>query len=147
MKPHLRITVQTLLDNGSSQREIERVTGVDRKTIRRIGREIADAEANSPGVATGSEGRESADPGEQIEVRSLRGPIFCLSNSSSSGRRRGRSSPPRRTRSWWGGNSIGIHSRGGMVCQEDILDPGDRAREAGAAEFDAAYGCGSTSAL
>jgi transposase len=37
LKPHLRITVQTLLGRGTSQREIERMTGVDRKTIRRIG--------------------------------------------------------------------------------------------------------------
>jgi len=50
LKPHLRITVATLLSGGASQREIERMTGVDRKTIRRLARE-----ANSPGVATGSE--------------------------------------------------------------------------------------------
>ena len=49
LKPHLRTTIQTLLDRGASQREIERMTGVDRKTIRRFQRE-----ANSPGVATGS---------------------------------------------------------------------------------------------
>ncbi len=47
LKSHLRITVETLLQNGASQREIERVTGVDRKTIRRYA-------AKSPGVATGS---------------------------------------------------------------------------------------------
>ena len=35
---------------GTGQREIARVTGVDRKSIRRLTRE-----ANSPGVATGSE--------------------------------------------------------------------------------------------
>ena len=63
MKPHLRITVQTLLGHGTSQREIERMTGVDRKTIRRIGRELAGAKF--PGVATGSEGRESAVWGAQ----------------------------------------------------------------------------------
>ena len=34
MKPHLRITVETLLRTGTSQREIARRTGVDRKTIR-----------------------------------------------------------------------------------------------------------------
>jgi transposase len=49
LKAHLRITLQTLLQNGASQREIERVTGVDRKTIRRYA-----AAANSSGVATGS---------------------------------------------------------------------------------------------
>ena len=50
LKPHLRITIATLLRGGASQREIARHTGVDRKTIRRLARE-----ANSPGVATGSE--------------------------------------------------------------------------------------------
>lgn len=54
LKPHLRVTIQTLLRNGTSQREIEHLTGVDRKTIRRYGRETSLAEANSPGVATGS---------------------------------------------------------------------------------------------
>jgi transposase len=49
LKSHLRITIATLLANGASQREIERRTGVDRKTIRRYA-------ANSPGVATGSGG-------------------------------------------------------------------------------------------
>ena len=57
LKPNVRITVQTLLKNGTSQREIERVTGVDRKTIRRYARE-----ANSPGVATGSGAPESQNP-------------------------------------------------------------------------------------
>jgi transposase len=49
LKPHLRTTIQTLLDRGATQREIERMTGVDRKTIRRYQRE-----ANSSRVATGS---------------------------------------------------------------------------------------------
>jgi transposase len=57
LKSHLRITLQTLLQNGASQREIERVTGVDRKTIRRYS-----ALANSPGVATGSEGKGVENP-------------------------------------------------------------------------------------
>jgi len=48
LKAHLRITIETLRANGASQREIERRTGVDRKTIRRY------AAANSPGVATGA---------------------------------------------------------------------------------------------
>lgn len=50
MKSHLRITIETLLGCGVSQREIERRTGVDRKTIRRYA-----ALSNSPGVATGSD--------------------------------------------------------------------------------------------
>jgi len=48
LKPNLRISIHTLLQTGTAQREIARVTGVDRKTIRRYAQE-----ANSPGVATG----------------------------------------------------------------------------------------------
>ena len=50
LKPNIRITIVTLLQAGKTQREIARVTGVDRKTIRRYAHE-----ANSPGVATGTE--------------------------------------------------------------------------------------------
>jgi transposase len=56
LKPDLLIAIQTLLSGGATQREIERFTGVDRKTIRRYQRL-----ANSPGVATGAEGT-----GEQL---------------------------------------------------------------------------------
>lgn len=52
MKPHLQTTLRTLLEAGASQREIERVTGVDRKTIRSYQRKFAEGAANSPGVAT-----------------------------------------------------------------------------------------------
>ena len=51
LKPHLRTTIQTLLERGTAQREIARCTGVDRKTVRSYVRALA----NSPGVATGSE--------------------------------------------------------------------------------------------
>jgi transposase len=46
LKQHLRVTIETLAAHGASQREIERRTGVDRKTIRRY-------TAKSPGVAAG----------------------------------------------------------------------------------------------
>lgn len=46
LKDHLRITVETLLERGASQREIERRTGVNRRTIRRLS-------AKCSGVATG----------------------------------------------------------------------------------------------
>jgi len=55
LKAHLRSTIQTLLDRGATQREICRMTGVDRKTIRRYQRE-----ENSPRVATGT--KALADP-------------------------------------------------------------------------------------
>jgi transposase len=49
LKPHLRTMIETLLGGGTSHREIERRTGVDRKTIRRYARL-----ANSSTPATGS---------------------------------------------------------------------------------------------
>ncbi len=55
MKPHLQTTIWTLLESGTSQREIERVTGIDRKTIRAYEKRFATAAAaTSPGVATDS---------------------------------------------------------------------------------------------
>ena len=50
LKPHLRTTIATLLERGVSQCEIQRRTGVDRKTIRRYARA-----AKIPTLATGSD--------------------------------------------------------------------------------------------
>ncbi|MGU7785364.1 IS21 family transposase [Burkholderia sp. PU8-34] len=58
LKPHLQSTVFTLLERNKSQREIERLTGIDRKTIRRyqaIFEARQSANANSPRVTTGCE--------------------------------------------------------------------------------------------
>ena len=55
LKQHLQTTVSTLLAAGKSQREIERLTGVNRKTIRSLAQRQAADVSNSPGVATGSE--------------------------------------------------------------------------------------------
>lgn len=57
LKPHLQTTVFTLLAAGKSQREISRITQIDRKTIRSLARHFASEEANSPGVATGPPGQ------------------------------------------------------------------------------------------
>jgi len=59
LKPHLRTTIETLLASGTSGHEIERRTGVDRKTIRRYKRAL---ESNSPGVATGSGAVDGQNP-------------------------------------------------------------------------------------
>lgn len=56
LKPELLTTIRTLLAQGATQREIERFTGVDRKTIRRYQR------ANSSGVATGAEAGDEQIP-------------------------------------------------------------------------------------
>ena len=53
MKPHLQTTIQTLLQAKASQREIERVTGISRHTIRAYQQRFAADLANCPGVATG----------------------------------------------------------------------------------------------
>ena len=58
LKLHLQTTIWTLLEGGASQREIERVTGIDRKTIRAYQKRFAAAAPNSPGV--------SADPAVQF---------------------------------------------------------------------------------
>ena len=54
LKPHLKTTIATLLANQASQRQIGRVTGIDRKTIRAYQQGLLAEGANSPGVATGS---------------------------------------------------------------------------------------------
>jgi transposase len=58
LKPHLQTTVLTLLAAGKSQREIARITCVDRKTIRSLvlRASTSGADSNSPGVATGASG-------------------------------------------------------------------------------------------
>jgi len=48
LKPTERTMVATLLAKGVSQREIARLTGVDRTTIRGIARKLAGPEPNSP---------------------------------------------------------------------------------------------------
>ncbi|MDR5738019.1 IS21 family transposase [Caballeronia sp. LZ016] len=53
LKPHLQTTIATLVAAGKCQREISRVTGVDRKTIRKYQEQFAAAQANSPTVPTG----------------------------------------------------------------------------------------------
>ena len=55
MKPHLQTTIWTLLEANASQREIERVTGISRHTIRAYQQRFAAERANCPGVATGSD--------------------------------------------------------------------------------------------
>jgi transposase len=59
LKPSKKVTVLTLLERGESEREIQRKTGVDRKTVRKYGREhgLRGRDSNSPtveGVAAGS---------------------------------------------------------------------------------------------
>ena len=63
LKPDLQVTIKTLLGKGLSQREIERKTGIDRKTIRRYAQSTSlmrlqePAHSKSPtqqDVATGS---------------------------------------------------------------------------------------------
>lgn len=62
MKPHLRVTIQTLLAHGTSQREIERLTGIDRKTIRRYERDRGRSGGNSPGWPPALTRRKSRFP-------------------------------------------------------------------------------------
>ena len=54
LKPHLQTTITTLLEAGNSHRQIERVTGIDRKTIRTYAKRIEELKSNSSEVATGT---------------------------------------------------------------------------------------------
>ncbi len=54
MKPHLQTTIATLLDSGNGLREIERLTGVDRKTIRTWQRRWTEASGAVTEVPTAS---------------------------------------------------------------------------------------------
>ena len=53
LKPHLQTTLSTLLEAGKSHREIERITRIDRKTIRAYHQRLGADPSNSPRVATG----------------------------------------------------------------------------------------------
>jgi len=55
LKPHLQTTIWTLLRANASQREIERVTGISRHTIRAYQQRFAGDPSNCPWVATGSD--------------------------------------------------------------------------------------------
>ena len=68
LKAHLRTTLATLLAQNRSQREIERVTGIDRKTIRGYQRAGLVPDANSPRVATGQEQIPPPRPPTQASV-------------------------------------------------------------------------------
>ncbi|MEY9403741.1 hypothetical protein ABIF66_000977 [Bradyrhizobium japonicum] len=93
LKRHLQSTVLTLLDRNTSQREIHRLTGVDRKTIRRYQALRAGAEANSPGeVTTGSVSADGQIPpprppafgtSEATVTSSLRTPSTTASTATS----------------------------------------------------------------
>ncbi|MBI2734665.1 MAG: hypothetical protein HYX44_15580 [Aquabacterium sp.] len=52
MKPNQRATVYTVLERNTPQREIARITGIDRKTVGSYQRRWLAEHANSPGVAT-----------------------------------------------------------------------------------------------
>lgn len=57
MKPHLQTTIWTLLKGGDTQREIARITGMRRHTVRAYQQRFAADPANCPGVATDSGGQ------------------------------------------------------------------------------------------
>jgi hypothetical protein len=57
LKPHLQTTIWTLLKGGATQREIERITGISRHTIRSYQQRFAADPANCPGAATDSPGQ------------------------------------------------------------------------------------------
>ena len=63
MKPNQRATVYTLLERNTPGREIARITGIDRKTVRSYRTRWLAEISNSPGVATGSDPLSNTDAG------------------------------------------------------------------------------------
>jgi transposase len=88
LKPALQTTIKTLLNREISQREIERKTGIDRKTIRRYAR-LCNAGANEggdvsksptpPEVATGSEAAFIQNPPPRPPAQEPKVPKHALS--------------------------------------------------------------------
>lgn len=75
LKPNKRTTVATLLARGASQREIAKLTGVDRKTIRSIAKSLAGPDPNSPTPATGVPSNSSGvATGTVVEIAPPRPP-------------------------------------------------------------------------
>jgi len=71
----LQTTIWTLLQANASQREIERVTGISRHTIRAYQQRFAAEQSNCPGVATGSEAVAS-------QIAPPRPPAFAVAPGS-----------------------------------------------------------------
>jgi transposase len=90
LKSHLQITIRTLLGRGESYREIERLTGVSRKTVCRYQRDWTLADAKFPTLATGAAPEVGSDSAGEIEMTPPRPPGFSAPSSPAS-----TASPPR----------------------------------------------------
>lgn len=75
MKTHLQVTIRTLLGRGESYREIERLTGVSRKTVGRYQSAWA-ADSNVATLATGSAIEVGSDSAGEIQMTPPRPPGF-----------------------------------------------------------------------
>ncbi len=79
LKPHKQTTIFTLLGLRKSQRDIERITGIDRKTIRSYQRQFEASRSNSPGVATDSpECRRASNIPQQCAMNEYSGNAASL---------------------------------------------------------------------
>ena len=112
MKPHLQSTVFTLLDRNASQREIHRLTGVDRKTIRRYRALRAGTEANSPGEVT--TGPVSADG----QIPPPRPPASGASGATAAGSLARSACEPHRT---WIEEQVRL-KRNAQAIYQDLVD-------------------------
>ena len=72
LKSHLQTTLRTLIERNASQREIERVTGIDRKTIRSYQKRFTAELSNSPGVTTDRSGHGAGIEGHRLKEAAAR---------------------------------------------------------------------------
>ena len=74
LKPNLKITIETLLEKGLSQREIRRKTGIHRKTVRRYSQQAVHGELlrSVPGGLAAWGLDQVHAPGERRHLRPIR---------------------------------------------------------------------------
>lgn len=94
LKPHLRISVETLLENGISQREIARKLSVNRRTIRRIALKLVSKCSTRPAGFLGAS--EQSAPREIEVATGLCGEVEAKPSPPSTGSdgKPGQNAPP-----------------------------------------------------
>lgn len=103
LKPEKRAAIITLLKKNVSQREISKKTGIDRKTIRKIAREMElDSSQSPPPVAT---------PESHNEQCQTQNPPPMATSKSPTGHDQIQNSPPRPPAYSKGTESIPFHAR------------------------------------
>ncbi len=77
LKPYQKTTIATLLERGLGQREIERITGVNRRTVRLFQQKSLADTSNCPTPSTGAEHTDSGQTAPPRPPRATCAPSDC----------------------------------------------------------------------